>query len=353
MKRSICGLLSLLFLLTLLSACAAPDVSDEPDPKPSIGTQQNVNSSYAGREVVDAPDISVHLEWEAGAAEDDTIYDTVMDFITLVFTAQARPDDMPERVPCCTDELLACIYTRAWRKSELLYPCITLSGTIGSLRYSNADTVHLIVHGLTEEYPATLDGRTMFTNEGEQWIPGYEDYWGLTLNRSNGSWQVSALDEGCSVADVDFSLMQGGVTDSHIQSVITAYFQLRATEAAGGVSDSTCTTSTLLADAREFAKTLCGHTYGSSAYLMIVRVCHADVRLDDLSTEQDQNHVRVSVKELLRLEYLLDNGKPVCDILEIDHALTLSRTADGSPWLVTGDLYRYGDHACNIVDYLD
>lgn len=133
MKRSICGLLSLLFLLTLLSACAAPEppvmgpddvtVQDTPStdglspfallqvwgPYPytmaGAGLATVIDPEATKRVEVD-PIVSCDVQWAEGLSQDEALERCIRDYITLALTLQAAPDRTVQQPGCCTEDAL-------------------------------------------------------------------------------------------------------------------------------------------------------------------------------------------------------------------------------------------------------
>lgn len=373
MKRSICGLLSLLFLLTLLSACAAspeppvtgPDdvtVQDTPStgdlspfallqvwgPYPytmaGAGLATVIDPEATKRVEVD-PIVSCDVQWAEGLSQDEALERCIRDYITLALTLQAAPDRTVQQPGCCTEDALRRLYFEAFMRSGSLYWQQEAAITLKALSYPAADTACVYVGMDIREDSSDICGAVW--RESNTVSSGRE----LTLVKTAEGWQVT--EDSSSFAPGRFwsegmaDIQPDILPENSVRQAVDAYFTMRADEAAGRLGDSGCTTSALLTDAKSFA-----------ADLGLARVYDAQSRAALYGAAQDTSpgFIRLSVTEVMRVDALSFYGEENLHCVRsafavIEHVLTLCPAEDH--YIVTGDLYKFGSHACSIVDYLD
>lgn len=374
MKRLLCGLLSVVFLLSLLTACTAspePPVTETEDIGTDVtGTHAAGRSPeiYAGeraemfyeelrvcgdqvwngaawveptdpdvtqRQSVE-PNIRCDVQWETGASGDDGILEAIRDYFTLLLTLQCAPDAAVEAT-CCTESLRDEAAFRAYMYSAVLYHRIEEKVLLSQPHYSTPDTVEVSV---------TTDGTQHTSQITERSATNQENYCGamqLTLKKTGERWVVT--DNGTGSDNYFWNGVAAPVQpEKEISQTVESYFRMRADEMAGQLGDAGYTTSALLTEAAEFA-----------AALNIFRIYETQTMACKYGSPQYSNWgVRVPVTEVMRVSHLYYyQQKPVVGtrFITVDHILTLQSFDER--YLVVGDLYRYGDHACSIVDYLD
>lgn len=374
LSKLILFLLTFLFSLFLLSACAASPEPTSPEIE-DIGTDMVGNHSvgrvseiYAGeraemfyeelrvcddrvwngvawveptdpdvtqRQSVE-PNISCDVQWESGVSGDDGILEAIRNYFSLLLTLQCAPDAAVEAT-CCTESLREEATFRAYMYSAVLYHRIEEKVLLGQPHYSAPDTAEVSV---------TTDGTQYTSQITECSATNQENYCGvmhLTLKKTGERWMVTENGTGSD------NYFWNGVAapvqpEKEIRQAVESYFRMRADEMAGQLGDTGYTTSALLAEATDFA-----------AALNIFRIYETQTMACKYGSPQYSNWgVRVPVTEVMRVSHLYYyQQKPVVGtrFITVDHVLTLQSFDER--YLVVGDLYRYGDHVCSIVDYLN
>lgn len=376
MRKQICFLMALVFLLTLLSACAASAPQPSPEPEqgytdeetpvsssvglpPDIWAGGSVEHFYEELAVSDGrvwngaawvaptdpevtqrqsvePDVHCDVQWAEGVSGDEEILDTVRDYFILRLTLQCAPDAAVDS-SCCTEALREEAKFRAYMLSGVLYHRIEETIELEQPSYPTPDTAEVSV---------TTDGTQYTSQVTESRAMTQDNYCGalhLTLQKTGGSWVVT--DDGAGSGNYFWNGVEDSVQpEADIRQAVEAYFRMRADEMAGQMGDSGCTTNHLLAEAGDFA-----------AAMNIFRVYEAQTRACKYGSPQYSHQaVRVPVTEVMRVSQLYYyQQKPVVGtrFVTVDHTLTLQ--SNNERYLVVGDLYSYGDHECNILDNLD
>lgn len=282
------------------------------------------------------PDVRCDAQWAEGVSGDEEILTTVRDYYTLLLTLQCAPDSMVES-SCCTEALQDEAKFRAFMYSGVLYHRIEETIELAQPSYPAPDTAEVSV---------TTDGTQYTSQITECSATNQENYCGamhLTLKKTGERWMVTENGTGSD------NYFWNGVAapvqpEKEIRQAVESYFQMRADEMAGQLGDAGYTTSALLAEAADFA-----------AALNIFRIYETQTMACKYGSPQYSNWgVRVPVTEVMRVSHLYYyQQKPVVGtrFITVDHVLTLQSFDEG--YLVVGDLYRYGDHACSSVDYLN
>lgn len=383
MKRFICGLLSAVLLLSLLAGCAAgPGTGEDPGgDTPHQGQVWNgsewVDGSSTGdlptaaylrvwgpypytvttaghgtgarpeatERVAVEPDVRCDVQWAEGLSEDEALERCIRDYITLALTLQAAPERSVEQPDCCTEEALRRLYFDAFMCSGALYLRQEAAVTVRELAYPAEDAARVRVEMVIREDSSDIcdavwrDSDTVSSSRE------------LTLAKTASGWRVtedsSSFAPGKFWSEGTVEIQPDILPERAVQRAVEAYLAMRADEMAGRLGDSGCTTSALLADAKGFA-----------ADLGLARVYDAQSRATLYAAVQDTSvgFLRLSVTEVMRIDALsaYGAGERPCvrsAFAVVDHVLTLCPTEDH--YIVTGDLYKFGSHACSIVDYLD
>lgn len=363
-------------ILVLLSACAASAPQPSPEPEqnytdeeppvsssmglpPDIWAGGSVEHFYEELPVSDGrvwngaawvepkdpevtqrqsvePDVLCDVQWAEGVSGDEEILDTVRDYFILRLTLQCAPDAAVDS-SCCTEALREEAKFRAYMLSGVLYHRIEETIELEQPSYPAPDTA---------EASVTTDGTQYTSQVTESRATTQDNYCGalhLTLQKAGGSWVVT--DDGTEPDNYFWNGVEAPVQpEADIRQTVEAYFRMRADEMAGQLGDSSCTTNRLLAEAGDFA-----------AAMNIFRIYEAQAQACKYGSPQySRQAVRVPVTEVVRVSHLYYyQQKPVVGtrFVTVDHILTLQ--SGNERYLVIGDLYRYGDHECNIVDYLD
>lgn len=282
------------------------------------------------------PDVTVTTQWAEGQQGEDGIADAVRDYMTLAYSLRAAPDMTVEEHPCCTDDMVDGLRFYAFMMSSDLSFRTRAAATLENLTPSASDNIRVRV--LIDAQEATGNITDTAYCQDEHWSTARE----LALTRLNGRWTVTDDDTDAS------NFFQGGVADEvppsrELRQAVEAYFQLRADEMAGQMGDSSCTTSTLLAEAKLFASEVdWSRVYGAQG-----RACQFGS-----PQELPPFDVRLPVTEVMRIDGLqFVDRQPLMrtSFAIVSHMLTLTRAADGR-YTVVGDTYEYGGHNCNILE---
>ena len=296
------------------------------------------------------PKLAFNIGWGESAETDDGILDTAGAYFTLLATSLAVPEKPVQSDPCCTDALVQEAYMRGFMASCWAYHSIDLSVQLNNLTFPTADTARV-------EARVTYNVRYSSDVSGQeaQIAPLNVMGWGneqvLTLGRTDGRWIVTG-DES-NETDL-FRYACGYATENppeeDIRQAVEGYFQLRAGEVSGDMKNSDVTVSPLLNDAKEFAsqwrKTFTGTVCGVES-----RIVHYSPVRDASCVSQVQV---LQVKEVLRVDSVRPDKTVGCDMLYIDHTLTLEYDGFNMRYVVVGDQYcQYinpDTHICSILE---
>lgn len=311
----------------------------------TIGQVAGIEPEVTERATVAEPDVHCDVQWAEGVSSDGGILDTVRDYITLALTLEATPEHSVERPDFCTEEALHRLYVDAFVSSGALHWRQDATVTVRELSYPAVDTVRIRVDMAIQENSSDICNAVWWDSDT---LSSSRE---LALSKVDGRWLVTEdsssfapsrfWSEGAAEVQPEF------LPKSDIRQTVEAYLTMRADEMAGRLGDSGCTTNALLADAKAFADGL-----------GLARVYDAQgcVCLYGPAQDTDPLFIRVPVTEAMRMDGLSLYGEKNQPYVRsafafVEHVLTLQKI-DGR-YIVTGDLYKFGDHQCNILDYLD
>lgn len=359
MRKQICFVMALIFLVVFLSACASPAPEGPETPEISETPQGGQEESVTAPDASEIPglqpvEVSIRcsVTWEKGAQQDQEIADTVRDYLFLLEQAIATPDDIPESASCCTDHLLQEAYLYGfYMMADLSYDWIKVQAELNDLRFPADDTATVTVHA---SYDKHFRGSASEEDTDPIWL---ENVWDLHLNKTENGWVVADDEQYGTDVRWSYQLDQMPKYDLTRQTV-DSYFQMRADEIAGAMGESGYTVSPLLADARDFAESL---NY-EKVYSVKARAGNFSkiYGIPESGAVGAGDYDRFMVTEYLLVDYWgnadpwneeVENGW-VRTVLQINHALTLQVRPGGGALIVTGDLYSYGDHQCNILSLI-
>ena len=284
------------------------------------------------------PEVTCTVGWADGASGDEALRSTAEAYVALLARLQAKPDEIPAEVSCCTEELLEEARLRGFLGSDALYHQLIVDAALDEPQPLGGECVQVRLRGLFR-MGYTPCCAEYIRSTARPWAMEWDFDWLLTLERENDRWCVTGSDmDECDTLGYASGYATEKLPDHALRQTVDAYFRMRADEAAGGMGDSGCTTSALLADAKDFARSLALDRPLEAR----CAACHYG------EARWSGGYCTLQVTEALRV-----TCANRCVFLTIEHTLLLKQQENGENCVVVGDLYRYGDHACSIVDYLN
>lgn len=134
MKAMLCRIFTAALCVLLLAGCGTKakteDLRQSARETRSAGRQDVFDPPGTKRTQVQDPDITVSVQWAAGAEGDEAIRAVITEYFTLMATVLSAPDRTYEHAACCSDKALQELCLYGWMASTALYPEIRLQAAI-------------------------------------------------------------------------------------------------------------------------------------------------------------------------------------------------------------------------------
>ena len=352
MKAMLCRIFAALLCVLLLAGCGTKAQSTRQSPleSPAGANAERFDPPETARAAVEHPDITVSVQWAAGAEGDEAIRAVITEYFTLMATVLSAPDRTHEHAACCSDKALQELCLYGWMASTALYPEIRLQAAI-SRPVEYPDGTVQVTASMDMALRCCRDiSRSSFTSDDNMDSVDFSEDHQLTLSKADGRWVVD-----WDAFSSSFSRMESGYATDHQDAAfcrepIVQYFAMRANALDGGyvASDSGSCISTLRSDAFTFAEDL---LKDRSEILRVYRAESRAVNLGQFRRIDGDAATQIPVDEFIRVEYLSENWTVECSIFQVTHTITTFPQADSEQNIVVGDLYKRFGHECSIVEY--
>ena len=354
MNKRFLQVISAALCVLLLAGCGTKakteDLRQSARETRSAGRQDVFDPPGTERTQVQDPDITVSVQWAAGAEGDEAIRAVITEYFTLMATVLSAPDRTYEHAACCSDKALQELCLYGWMASTALYPEIRLQAAI-SRPVEYPDGTVQVTASMDMALRCCRDiSRSSFTSDDNMDSVDFSEEHRLTLSEAGENWTV-AWDAFSS----DFGRMESGYATNHRDDAfcaepIRSYFSLRANALDRGyvAGNPEFCIGALRSDAFDFAQAL---LKDRPEILRVYRAESRAVNLGQFRRIDGDAATQVPVDECIRVEYLSENWMVECSIFVIPHTITTFPQADSDQDLVVGDLYKQFDHACSIVEY--
>lgn len=354
MKAMLCRIFTAALCVLLLAGCGTKakteDLRQSARETRSAGRQDVFDPPGTKRTQVQDPDITVSVQWAAGAEGDEAIRAVITEYFTLMATVLSAPDRTYEHAACCSDKALQELCLYGWMASTALYPEIRLQAAI-SRPVEYPDGMVQVTASMDMALRCCRDiSRSSFTSDDNMDSVDFSEDHQLTLSKADGRWVVD-----WDAFSSSFSRMESGYATDHQNAAfcrepIVQYFAMRANALDGGyvASDSGSCISTLRSDAFTFAEDL---LKDRSEILRVYRAESRAVNLGQFRRIDGDAATQIPVDEFIRVEYLSENWTVECSIFQVTHTITTFPQADSEQNIVVGDLYKRFGHECSIVEY--
>ena len=147
MKAMLCRIFTAALCVLLLAGCGTKakteDLRQSARETRSAGRQDVFDPPGTKRTQVQDPDITVSVQWAAGAEGDEAIRAVITEYFTLMATVLSAPDRTYEHAACCSDKALQELCLYGWMASTALYPEIRLQAAISRpVEYGAGNSQH-------------------------------------------------------------------------------------------------------------------------------------------------------------------------------------------------------------------
>lgn len=354
MNKRFLQVISAALCVLLLAGCGmkakAEDLRQSARETRSAGRQDVFDPPGTERTQVQDPDITVSVQWAAGAESDEAIRAVITEYFTLMATILSAPDRTYEHAACCSDKALQELCLYGWMASTNLYPRIGMQVTL-SRPETYPDGTLRVTAGLKTALKSCRDiSRTTFTSDANLESFDFSEEHRLTLSGAGENWTVAwdAFFSG-------FGRMESGYATNHRDDAfcaepIRSYFSMRANALDGGyvAGNPGFCIGALRSDAFDFAQAL---LKDRPEILRVYRAESRAVNLGQFRRIDGDAATQVPVDECIRVEYLSENWTVECSIFQVTHTITTFPQADSEQNIVVGDLYKRFGHECSIVEY--
>lgn len=354
MNKRFLQVISAALCVLLLAGCGAKakteDLRQSARETRSAGRQDVFDPPGTERTQVQDPDITVSVQWAAGAEGDEAIRAVITEYFTLMATVLSAPDRTYEHAACCSDKALQELCLYGWMASTALYPEIRLQAAI-SRPVEYPDGTVQVTASMDMALRCCRDiSRSSFTSDDNMDSVDFSEDHQLTLSKADGRWVVD-----WDAFSSSFSRMESGYATDHQDAAfcrepIVQYFAMRANALDGGyvAGNPEFCIGALRSDAFDFAQAL---LKDRPEILRVYRAESRAVNLGQFRRIDGDAATQVPVDEFIRVEYLSENWTVECSIFQVTHTITTFPQADSEQNIVVGDLYKRFGHECSIVEY--
>ena len=354
MNKALCRVFAALLCVLLLAGCGTKakteDLRQSARETRSAGRQDVFDPPGTERAQVHDPDITVSVQWAAGAESDEAIRAVITEYFTLMATILSAPDRTYEHAACCSDKALQELCLYGWMASTALYPEIRLQAAV-SRPVEYPDGTVQVTASMDMALRCCRDiSRATFTSDGNLDSVDFSEDHQLTLSKADGRWVV-----GWDAFSSSFCRMESGYATDHqddtfCREPIFQYFAMRANALDGSyvAGNPGFCIGALRSDAFDFAQAL---LKDRPEILRVYRAESRAVNLGQFRRIDGDAATQVPVDECIRVEYLSENWTVECSIFQVTHTITTFPQADSEQNIVVGDLYKRFGHECSIVEY--
>ena len=352
MNKRFLQVISAALCVLLLAGCGtkAESARQSPLESPAGANAERFDPPETARAAVEHPDITVSVQWAAGAESDEAIRAVITEYFTLMAAILSAPDRTYEHAACCSDKALQELCLYGWMASTALYPEIRLQAAV-SRPVEYPDGTVQVTASMDMALRCCWDiSRSSFTSDDNMDSVDFSEDHHLTLSKADGRWVVD-----WDAFSSSFSRMESGYATNHRDDAfcaepIRSYFSMRANALDGGyvAGNPGFCIGALRSDAFDFAQAL---LKDRPEILRVYRAESRAVNLGQFRRIDGDAATQVPVDECIRVEYLSENWMVECSIFVLPHTITTFPQADSDQDLVVGDLYKQFGHACSIVEY--